>query len=91
YQPGSAGLGQVGATAFSVPAGTLGVWQEKLQAAGVPCFGPDEEFEDMVLHFVDPDDMPLELVESSVPAETPAITGLHSVKLFSRDPKQTYG
>jgi len=89
YGAGSAGLGQLGSTSFAVPAGSLAWWQERFESEGVPSFGPEEDYEAPVLHFVDPDEMPLELVESGETSGT-AILGLHSVKLFSRDPMQTF-
>lgn len=89
YGPGSTGLGQLGGTAFSVPPGSLGWWQERFESRGIASFGPEESFEESVLHFVDPDDMPLELVESAA-GEGTDIQGLHSVKMFSRDPYRSF-
>ena len=97
--PGVAGNGQVGVTAFSIPKGSMGAWIDRLTTKGIPFFGPEERFNDHVLSFGDPDDMPLELVESSVddlrtdswqalPAEM-AIRGFHSATLFSARPEAT--
>ncbi len=90
---GNVGIGQVGVTAFSIPKGSMDFWVNRLSEAGVPFFGPEERFGDQVLSFVDPDEMPLELVESSEgdPRDAQpwnglgadvAIRGFHSVELW---------
>lgn len=74
--PGQRGSGETTATAFAVPRGALGWWQQRLTAANVPVddggagraggVGGDstsERFGDRVLSFRDPDGMALELVE----------------------------
>lgn len=64
---GRQSTGQVTATAFSVPAGSLGYWAERLEANDVPAQGPAERLGDRVLSFEDPDGMRLELVAASAP------------------------
>lgn len=91
YAPGSAGLGQAGAVSFAVPSGSLDAWAARFAEHDVSFFGPEEVFDQGVLHFVDPDDMPLELVEAGPGEGGTAISGLLSATLFSRDPGQTFG
>jgi len=59
---GSRGVGQAGATAFSVPEGSLGYWLERLRTAGLPVEHPHTRFDEEVLAFADPDGLRLELV-----------------------------
>jgi glyoxalase family protein len=80
------------AIAYSVPAGALEFWRDRLRAAGVAATELPRRFGDAVLAFADPDGLPLELVGTAepdprVPAphpEVPAaagIRGFHSVTL----------
>ncbi|HEY4025234.1 MAG TPA: VOC family protein, partial [Candidatus Dormibacteraeota bacterium] len=87
---GLRGPGQVTATAFSVPAGSLGWWAERLTAAGVRTGAVTQRWADEVLAFTDPEGLALELVARAVPdprepwAALPAevaIRGFHSVTL----------
>ncbi|HET6762803.1 MAG TPA: ring-cleaving dioxygenase [Longimicrobiaceae bacterium] len=89
---GRPGVGQVGATALAVPAGSLGWWIERFVAMGVEHDMPARRFGLPVLAFRDPDGLPLELVADArsasrgawtggdVPAEH-AIRGVHAVTL----------
>jgi glyoxalase family protein len=89
---GRQGPGQVTATAFSVPPGSLGWWARRLRAAGAAVDEPESRLGDGVLPFADPEGMRLELVAAArpdsrepwtggtVPAER-AIRGFHSVTL----------
>ncbi len=89
---GRAGTGQVTATAFSIPRGSVQHWRERLEAADVPVRGPEPRLGDEVLTLADPDGMRLELVAPArpdgrqpwaggpVPVEH-AIRGFHSVTL----------
>jgi glyoxalase family protein len=89
---GRQGPGQVGATAFSIPAGSLAWWAERLEAAGARVDRASRRLGDEVLAFADPDGMRLELVAPAradprvpwagggVPGEH-AIRGFHSVTL----------
>jgi glyoxalase family protein len=89
---GTHGAGQVVATAFSVPAGALGFWRSRLEAAGVAITEGVPRFGERVLAARDPSGLVLELVEDDrdarapwpdggVPAEV-AIRGLHGVTLL---------
>lgn len=97
---GSRGAGQATVTAFSVPAGSLAFWHDRLESHGVVMEDPASRFEEEVLTFLDPDGLKLELVAHQeaagldawdggpVPAEQ-AIRGFHSVTLTQRDPEAT--
>jgi len=89
---GRPGTGQAYATAFSVPAGSLPFWQERLARHKVATEAVEERFGDQVLPLLDPDGLRLELVATAeadarppapaadVPAEF-AIRGFHSSTL----------
>ncbi|HSR23471.1 MAG TPA: VOC family protein, partial [Candidatus Eisenbacteria bacterium] len=64
---GRQGPGQVGATAFAVPTGSLGWWTERLEAADVPVGRPSRRMGDEVLALADPDGMRVELVAPARP------------------------
>lgn len=91
---GRIGAGQVTATAFSVPPGSLAFWRQRLQLAGTASTDGRERFGDAVLSVRDRSGLVMELVESGLDARTPwigadvtaaeAIRGLHSVTLTSR-------
>jgi catechol 2,3-dioxygenase-like lactoylglutathione lyase family enzyme len=67
--PGAArgvhGSGQTSATAFSVPAGTLGFWRDRLRAHGVGVGDPANRFGESLLEFEDHDGTRLEIVETA--------------------------
>lgn len=99
---GSRGVGQATVTAFLVPTGALGFWQERLQGAGVPVDDPVARLDEDVLTFLDPDGLKLELVahpraaelgvSGGGPVSAPnAIRGFHSVTLEQRDLEATAG
>lgn len=85
---GVRGSGEVGATAFAIPADSVGYWEERLKEYGVQKLAP--RFGETVLSVADPDGMIVELIATatranvqpwtggSVPAEH-AIRGFHSV------------
>lgn len=89
---GRPGKGQAYATAFSVPAGSLPFWQERLARLKVPTYPVESRFGDQVLPFQDHDGLRLEIVatveadprpatpSSEIPAEH-AIRGFHSSTL----------
>lgn len=97
---GRPGTGQAYATAFSVPAGSLPFWQERLKRLGVKHEAIERRFADEVLPLADPDGLRLELVavaaadprpatpSKDVPAEF-AIRGFHSSTLALADPAPT--
>lgn len=95
--PGAArgrhGTGEVGATAFAIPATSLDFWRQRLQAHGLEDTEPAVRFGDRAIAFESPDGMPLELVATAetdartgwpdgpVPAEH-AVRGFHSATLW---------
>ena len=91
---GTVGVGEVSATAFSIPAGSLSYWTERLHSLNIP-FDRTTRFGAQVLGLADPDGMRLELVEhteahpGSAPryADVPpasAIQGFYGVTLLER-------
>jgi glyoxalase family protein len=89
---GRTGTGLTSAIAWSVPAGALDFWRERLAANRVSVPAPTARQGDEILAFADPDGLPLELVGASEPdARTPAphpdvppdkgIRGFHGVTL----------
>lgn len=89
---GRVGTGQVGATAYSVPAGSLPYWQDRLEAAQVS-WQAIHRFDEHGIEFRDPDGLRLELIgvegvpddpswEGPVPAEH-ALRGFYSVSLWT--------
>jgi glyoxalase family protein len=99
-QRGRRGNGQVAATAFSIPLGTLGYWQERLKRHGVTVGEVQERFDEAVLPVLDPDWLQIELVAhvgaashapwagGPIPPEH-AIRGFHSVTLWEQDYERT--
>jgi glyoxalase family protein len=96
--PGVRGAGQATTVSFSVPAGSLGWWQDHLRSyvESATATRADED----VLSVRDPDGLALDLVahagpdagpawdDGSVPAEY-AVRGLHSVTLTETGPDRT--
>jgi glyoxalase family protein len=97
---GYRGTGQTTATAFRVPAGSLGYWQERLRRLAIEHEGPGVRFSQEVLVAYDPDGLKLELVaadggsaaqpwsDASVPAEH-AIRGFAGVTLTESNLRAT--
>jgi len=96
---GSQGAGQATVTSFSVPAGSLGWWRERLTRLRVPFEEPKERFDEEVLTLLDRDGLELELVARAgdprqpwdggpVPAEK-AIRGFEGVTLTEWNPEVT--
>jgi glyoxalase family protein len=98
---GKVGSGQVSRTAFRVPEGSLDFWEDRFDEYGVDYDGRLDRFGETVLPFRDPDGLPVELVEVSIPDDDPtvpwtefvpesaAIRGFHSVTLWIADPQPT--
>jgi glyoxalase family protein len=95
---GRLGTGEVSATSFAIPSGSLGFWSDRLRDAGVAT-RRDTRFGDTVLGFEDGDGTRLELIESptirrgattstGVAAEH-AIGGFHSATLQLRSRQRT--
>ena len=87
---GARGTGEVAATAFVIPAASVGYWLDRLKANHVTAERGPERFGEEVIRFADPDGMPLELIaappagvvqpwaDGPVPAEH-SLGGFHSV------------
>jgi glyoxalase family protein len=96
---GSKGAGQITATGFSVPAGTLTEWRARLTARGQRVLAEGMRLGEAWLAVEDPSGLVLELVETSadsrVPWTTPetpelmAIRGVHSVTLTISHPERS--
>jgi glyoxalase family protein len=99
---GRRGTGQATATAFSVPAESIGWWRDRVRRAGVDVGDVEPRFEEEGLVFADPDGLFLELVAHAggddrppwdrgpLPAEH-AIRGFHSIALCERGHDATAG
>ena len=97
---GSAGVGEVTQTAFSVPLSSIDYWEKRLVDDGQLVERTGKRFEEEVLTFPDPDGMKIEIVGhadacvangsrfSSVPAEH-AIRGFFGVTLFEQRSEET--
>jgi len=90
---GVRGNGETAALAYNIPAGSIGFWQEVLEARGVPLQPVEQRFGADVLPFDDPDGMRVELVASNAAPEVRyweqgpipeehALRGFHSVTLW---------
>lgn len=97
---GRVGNGQVTATAFSIPEGSLDPWRERLKAHDAQVIEPESRFGQRLVRFYDPDGLPLELVEEASPLPTAdwpgqlvapamAIRGFHSATLTVADAEAT--
>jgi catechol 2,3-dioxygenase-like lactoylglutathione lyase family enzyme len=62
---GRIGTGQVSVSAFSIPAGSMNYWIERLATLDIPFDGPDTRFGEAVVSIRDGDGLALELVESA--------------------------
>ncbi len=93
------GTGQLTATAFSVPNGSLGYWKERLRKNGVSLEATSKRFGEEAIPFYDPDGLRLELVANPkddrggwkhgpVPREF-AVRGFHGVTLSEEGYEQT--
>ena len=92
---GHKGVGEVGTTAFSVPAGSLKAWAERLSALEVKGLVAGERFGDKVLSFEGPDGDGFALVETDDDPRAPwtgngigeemAIRGFHSAAMRLAD------
>ena len=96
---GAHGSGQITVTSFSVPAGSLPFWIERLSYAGVSFTAEDSGFGEDAIRFRDPSGLTIRLVEARADARTPwrkqdiddarALRGIHSVTLTVAEPKKT--
>lgn len=95
---GRKGAGQITVTSFSVPAGSLAFWRQRLAEQDVAVVDEATAFGEPALRFEDPSGLVLRLVESARD-ERPAwvvpdlgqhaIRGIHDVSLLVRDPART--
>lgn len=95
---GHHGAGQITATAFSVPAGSLSAWRSRLRDPGVEA-ADGERFGDEMLTLRDPSGLVVELIASRGDERPPwlaaglsadtAVRGLHGVTLSIADPPAT--
>lgn len=91
---GVIGAGQVTATAFSIPEGSIGFWRDRLRARGLDSVVSGRRFDEPVLSVHDPSGLVMELIETGRDAREPwtgadvasggAVRGIHSVTLTSR-------
>ena len=96
---GTKGAGQVVTTALSVPAGSIGFWQERLRDRGVTVRETVTRFGEPAIGFSDPSGLWFELIGTERDGRAPwttsgvgraeAIRGLHSVSLVVRAPERT--
>ena len=98
--PWKRGRGTIAAVAYSVPEGSLGFWEERLKAAGLPTERQPDRFGEAVLSFEDPSGLPSELIEHDDPRDPPAlgaltddtkVRGFRGTTLISRIPELTKG
>jgi glyoxalase family protein len=93
---GTKGAGQIGATSFAVPIGTLDAWRVRLADKGIAVGDGPSRFGDASILFDDPSGLSVELVASDRDERAPwiadgidpemAIRGLHSVTMSVRVP-----
>jgi glyoxalase family protein len=97
---GRRGVGQVAATSFLVPEGTLAYWEDRLQRMGATVGRQEKRFDREVLIFIDPDGLQLELVTDPAAAgihpwrggpviPERAIRGFYGATLWEQDPGPT--
>ncbi|MCG6958237.1 MAG: ring-cleaving dioxygenase [Gemmatimonadetes bacterium] len=92
---GTHGAGQITATSFSVPGGSLDAWGERLRDMGLAVVDVGERFGDEVMTLHDPSGLVLELVANDDDGRIPwtaggvgpemAVRGLHAPILSVRD------
>lgn len=98
---GRIGTGQVSVTSFAIPEASVSFWLERLQEHEVEVKGPEDRFEEEVIHLHDPDGLQLELVATSGDNRTPwtegpvpeefAIRGFYHVALAVEGYERTAG
>lgn len=83
---GSVGSGQVGVTAYLVPAGSLLFWESRLRENGIVTVAT-ERFDEPSLLFEDPDGLVVELVARASTKQTdwvvPGVTKQHAINGFA--------
>lgn len=96
---GKKGAGQITATAFSVPAGSLDFWKVRLRQRGLRLQDVAPRFGEESILVTDPSGLVFELIANARDARTPwagggvgaesAVRGLHSVAMVVRSPVKT--
>jgi glyoxalase family protein len=96
---GRHGAGQIRATSFAVPAGSLDFWTERLETRGTRVKALPARFGDESIEFLDPSGLVIELVATNRDTRAPwsgggiapehAIRGLHSVTLIELASERT--
>ena len=96
---GRHGRGQITATSFSIPAGSLAFWKSRLEGQGVKAQETALQGSSPALLITDPSGLTVQLIEDREEARSPwagsgiesrhAVRGLHSVRLSVRDPGPT--
>ena len=96
---GRKGAGQVTATSFSVPAGSLDFWRSRLRARGISVEDREPRFGEDAIACVDPSGLVIELVAAMRDVREPwtaggvganaAVRGLHSVTMTIPSPAKT--
>ena len=96
---GKKGAGQITATAFSVPAGSLDFWKIRLRQRGLQLQDVAPRFGEESILVTDPAGLVFELIANTRDARTPwtgggvgaesAVRGLHSVAMVVRSPVKT--
>ena len=84
---GRPGQGQAFATGFSVPAGALEFWQQRLARLKVDTSPVESRYNEQVLPLLDPDGLRLELVftaepDARTPAPRPDVPTAHAIRGF---------
>jgi glyoxalase family protein len=97
---GQRGAGEPVALSFAIPQGSINWWKQRLSGAGFQALEARSRFGSGVIEISDPDDMKVELIESTkarhtgywsaggIPEEH-AITAIHSVSLGLRDERRS--
>ncbi len=93
-RPGRIGAGQVAATSFSVPPGSLDTWCARLSTRGLDIGTASDRFGEPVVSMRDPSGLVMELIATDRDGRRPwiaqgvdngaAIRGIHSVTMASR-------
>lgn len=98
---GRHGKGQLTTTSFSIPAGSLGYWTERLKKFNVPFQQPQERFNEGFIYLEDHDGLGIELIENDKDQrpgftygqvdEKHSIRGFHSVTISEDGYEKTAG
>ncbi len=84
--PGQAGPGMASAYAYAVPAAGFDALVADLKALALDVSAPALRFGERVVVVKDPDEAPVELIESATATD---MHGFHSVTLWEREPEKT--